>query len=73
MSLEEVKNWVPLLNSASVLVLLVLVLYGGLKKWWVYGWLYEQTRNDLREAKDLLYTSQGLADRALRLRAGPEA
>ena len=73
MTLEELAKWVPVLNSMGVLVILVLVLYGGLKKWWVYGWLYEQTRADLREAKELLYSSQGLADRALRLRTGPEA
>jgi len=66
-----INQWVQLLNAAGVLAVLLIVLYGGLRQWWVYGWLYRQTREDLRECKELLYTSQGLADRALSFRTRP--
>lgn len=63
-------KWLQLLNAAGVLAVLVLVLYGGLRKWWVYGWTYREAREDLRECKELLYASQGLADRAIQWRTG---
>lgn len=28
-------------NKASIIVVLFVILYGGYKKWWVWGWSYK--------------------------------
>jgi hypothetical protein len=43
---------VKLLNSGGVLGLLVLVLVGGYKQWWVWGWLYTAHSNELQKQLD---------------------
>lgn len=41
-------------QKATVVTILLVVLYGGIKQWWVFGWLYKQEvgRNDALEEKN---------------------
>jgi hypothetical protein len=40
LSLQEALKYV---SQAGVLGFLIIVLYGGYKKWWVFGWLYRES------------------------------
>jgi len=55
------------LNDAGVLGLLVLIIVGAYKKWWVVGWLYFEKDAECRELKRMLYSQVGLTDRATRV------
>lgn len=36
-------TWVSsLANSLGVVALLLLIIIGGYRRWWVFGWLYDQ-------------------------------
>lgn len=43
------------LSRASIITFLIIVVYGGYKKWWVFGWLYNEKTTEcetVREEKD---------------------
>lgn len=44
------------LNTTGVIGLLILILLGGAKKWWVFGWQYK----DLEERLDKVETSNAM-------------
>jgi hypothetical protein len=72
MSPDDVVAWYSLLAKGGWGVLAVVILYGGYRQWWVYGWMYRQMKTD----RDLLMDGQertlSVADRALRLLDGGE-
>lgn len=42
-------------NKASILVVLIFIIYSGYKKWWVFGWQYKemvQAFLEMREEKN---------------------
>ena len=48
MTIERILELV--LGNLGVLVLLLLILVGGFRKWWVYGWIYQaQAKAHLEE------------------------
>lgn len=48
------KSVIDFLNAGGILGLLVVILYGGLRKnpWWVPGWLYRDSMRAFGEMRD---------------------
>jgi hypothetical protein len=63
-SLPEILKTV---GDAGVLGLLILILYGLTKKWWVVGWAYEEVRKERDEWKELALSGTRAAERAVDL------
>ena len=38
-----VSDLLKYISQAGVLGLLTVMLYGGYKKWWVFGWIYRES------------------------------
>lgn len=36
-------NLLDYISRASIVTFLILVVYGGYKKWWVFGWVYRES------------------------------
>lgn len=72
MTLERVSDLI--LGNLGVLVLLLFILYGGSRGWWVFGWYAKELRdrntileNRLDRALGTGERLAGSADRATRL------
>lgn len=39
------------LSQGGVLGLLIIMVYGGYKKWWVFGWIYQQSEDRTSKAE----------------------
>lgn len=61
-----------LLGPASSLILVLVILYGGWKKWWVFGWQYREKDAEKNEWKDAALRGTRVAERAVSLHAQQE-
>ncbi len=59
MTIDEVYK--ALLGNLGAVVLLLLILYGGYKKWWVWGWYAGELKDRNSEISALLKESLGTA------------
>ncbi len=57
--MPDLHTILPLLNSAGTLGVLVLIVYGGSRGWWVYGRTYEEMKSQRDDYK--LLATQGIA------------
>lgn len=64
-----IQDIVSLASDAGIIGLLIYVLLGGARKWWVWGWTYEEAIRDRDEWKDLALSGTDLAERAVSLAA----
>ena len=49
-------------NSLSVVAVLVLILLGGFKRWWVFGWHYKQVEQEKNDWRELALKGTSLAE-----------
>lgn len=49
------------ISKAGFIGLLLVIIYGGMKQWWVFGWLYKQERDEKEEWKNVALRSQHIA------------
>jgi hypothetical protein len=54
-----------LAKNITVIVLLLIIVYGGQKEWWVYGREYRRIIKELEEWRELALTNLGVADKAV--------
>lgn len=54
-------------GPAGALVTLVLILWGGRKKWWVFGWQYQDVVRDRDEWKTAALRGTHIAERVVTL------
>lgn len=52
-----------LIENASVIVLLLVALMGGAKRWWVFGWTYQAMVEDRDEWRRIALDGARLVDR----------
>ena len=45
----EILSTLDYIQRGGSLLLVLLILYGGYRKWWVFGWSYEEKINSERE------------------------
>lgn len=62
LSTDPSLSIVDYISKIGVVALLALIIYGGVKQWWVFGWLYKQERQEKQEWKDIALRSQKVAD-----------
>ena len=56
-----------LLGPGGLLVfLLVIVVWGGMKRWWVFGWMYEAKSKEAEEWKALALAGTRAAESGVR-------
>jgi hypothetical protein len=65
MAIPYVKFLWDVLNGGGVPALLLLIIWGGIKQWYVPGWLYVQKVTECDKWQQLALTNTGLLDRAL--------
>lgn len=39
------------LSRASIVTFLIIIVYGGYKRWWVFGWVYREKIEELTATK----------------------
>lgn len=52
-------------GPAGALVLALLILYGGRKKWWVFGWQYTELLHERDEWKTAALRGTRIAERVV--------
>lgn len=63
----DVTSWVDLLDKGGTVAILVLIIFGGARGWYVPGWLYKQLNKELEEMKGLARSGTDLAERSANL------
>lgn len=53
------------ISRAGVIVLLIIIIYGGYKKWWVFGWQYKECVDEKNEWKEAALKSTHTAESAV--------
>lgn len=61
---SESMTFLDYVSRGGVIVLLVLILYGGWKKWWVFGWQYRECVDEKNEWKFAALKSTHIAESA---------
>lgn len=62
----DIIQWV---RDGGIIALLIVIIYGGIKQWWVYGWMYRSQQAELEEWKRLALSGTLLAEKAVELQA----
>jgi hypothetical protein len=62
--MTELTQLMKLLNDGGMIALLLIILVGGLRRWWVFGWIYEEKMQDCDEWKELALKGAETATRA---------
>ncbi len=63
----SVREILSVISDGGVLGLLILILYGLQKRWWVVGWAYDEVRTERDEWKELALSGTRAAERAVDL------
>lgn len=66
--LSQTSNELNLfLGPAGLLAfLLIAVVFGGIKRWWVFGWIYEEKNKEVEEWKALAKAGTSAAEAGVR-------
>ena len=65
MTIEQAITW--LLEKGSYTAALLIFIVGGLKQWWVWGWLYRDKTRECDQWRTLALQGTSLANRAVSL------
>lgn len=57
----------------TVVGLLLIIMVGGFKRWWVWGWMYDEARADGAEWKGIAMTGASVAEQAVDVAASRTA
>jgi hypothetical protein len=61
-TLDQVLDF---LNRGGMLAILLLIVLGGHRRWYVWGWLYEEKVKESDEWKERAWRSANTTDKAL--------
>lgn len=61
----EASSIVDLISNAGLVGLLVLIIVGGAKRMWVFGWVYENALAEKDEWKELALSGTTVAEKAV--------
>lgn len=68
-----IADLLKLIQDAGVVGVLVSIIVGGLRGWWVPGWMYEQQKRELEQWKQLALSGTTMAERLTRSIPSPRA
>jgi hypothetical protein len=60
-----IRELLDILSQGGILGLLVLIIYGGYKRYWVWGWSYSDKVREADEWKRLALSGTALAEKAI--------
>ena len=63
MTPQEILEYI---RSAGITGILILIIVGGWRRWWVWGWHYQQIEKERDEWKSLAIGGTHLSERAVR-------
>lgn len=63
--MTELKPIIDLITSGGIVAMLIILLFGGSRQWWVFGWQYDQMREDRDHWRELALHGSDLASRAV--------
>lgn len=66
----DVQDPVTIVQTGGVVGVLLVILWGGVRKWWVFGWRYTELEKERDEWKALALRSTNLAESLSELRRG---
>lgn len=66
----EPNSVLEILDAAGTIGLLVVIVFGALKGWWVPGWAYKNALREIEQWKDLALTGTEIAERLVRRDVG---
>lgn len=61
-SVDPTITVIDYISRGGFIALLLVIMWGGVKRWWVFGWQYEECREEAREWKDVALRSQHIAN-----------
>jgi len=61
----EINDILDIISQAGVVGILVIILAGGLRQWWVFGWLYRATIEERNEWKQIALRGVNLAEKGV--------
>lgn len=64
-SIGAISSLLSIANNLSVVGLLLVIIWGGKKRWWVFGWQYDQAIRDAAEWKRIAFNSLGVTQRGI--------
>lgn len=59
-----------LVDKGGVVALLVIILLGGVRRWWVFGWTYREEVERGKEWRELALTGTRIAEHVASRRSG---
>jgi hypothetical protein len=63
----SLRELLSVISDGGVLGLLIMILFGLVKRWWVVGWVYEDCAKERDEWKDLALSGTRAAEQAVTL------
>lgn len=64
--MPEAISILDLIAKGGIIGLLVVILVGGMRQWWVFGWQYRQVLGERDEFKKALVDSLEVARKVVR-------
>jgi hypothetical protein len=61
----SIPDLISIIRDAGVIGILIAIIYGGAKRWWVWGWQYLEMEKELAMWRNLALRSTTLARKAL--------
>jgi hypothetical protein len=61
--MEESIELIHFIEGIGVPGLMALIIFGGLKGWWVFGWIYVDMRNDRNEWRSRALQTVNVAEK----------
>jgi hypothetical protein len=59
---EPTLTIIDYVSKGGIVVFLLLAIYGGIKRWWVFGWLYKDMVDERNEWRSLALDNQSLVN-----------
>lgn len=61
----SISEIVGVVRDAGVLGILIVIIYGGSKQWWVWGWQYLETLKELNMWKEMAISGLLMAQKSV--------
>lgn len=66
MTVQELADLI--LGQAGTLVMALVILFGGWKRWWVFGWQYREVSQEKNEWKEAALRGTKIAEQVVTLK-----
>ena len=67
----DIADFIDLVQKGGITALVLMILIGGAKEWWVYGVTYRRLLRDRDEWRSIALSSTTMAEKSLDARSKP--